>query len=72
MITISKLKRHIKKYHKKYHGDYYNLLGLVENQELSPEVKSLFTFYNENGLPVGYDWVNGNDKMRKFVESCIN
>lgn len=67
MKTLADLKRHIRRYHKKYNGGKYDLLGFVENQDLSPEVESLFTFYR-NGMPCGYDWVNGNEKMKQFIK----
>jgi len=70
MKTLKDLKRWIRRYHKKYNGEYYNLLGFCENAELSPDVKKLFTFYRE-GIPCGYDWVNGNSKMRNFINECI-
>ena len=64
MINLSKLKQHIKK--RKRKGLNLNLLGLVENQDLTPEVESLFIFSSPSGY-VGYDWVNGNDKLKQLV-----
>jgi hypothetical protein len=67
-ITLSYLKKHIKKCNKK--KIRYNFLGLVENRDLSPEVQSLFTFVTPSGF-VGYDWVNGNDKMKELIKGVI-
>lgn len=65
MKTIKDLKKHIKKCNKR--GMRYNFLGLVENNDLSPEVESLFTL---EGIGMsGYDWVNGNNKMKALVKS---
>jgi len=65
-LTIAKLKAHIKRSLKKNNGRVLGLLGLVENRDLTPEVESLFTFYR-NGIPCGYDWVNGNDKLHQLI-----
>ena len=64
-ITMSILKRHIKHSLKKY--NQVGFLGLVENKDLTPEVEALFTYYNDKGMPHGYNWVSGNDKMRALV-----
>lgn len=64
-ITLSYLKKHIKKCKKK--GVRFNFLGLVENRDLSPDVRRLFTF---QGIGMsGYDWVNGNKKMKELIDS---
>lgn len=28
--------------------------------------ETFFTFYR-NGVPIGYDWINGNDKWKKLL-----
>lgn len=61
MININDLKKHIKK--RKAKKLNMNFLGFVENQDLTPEVVSYFSF------AYGYDWVNGNDKMKALVDS---
>jgi len=70
-LTLAELKRYIKrrmKYNKKHGTERMGFLGLVENKELSPEVKSLFYFYGRNGTSGGYDWVNGNGKLKQLIE----
>lgn len=67
MITIKKVISHIKKCNKK--GVRYNWLGFVENKDLSSEVKSLFAF--DNGSYFGYDWVNGNDKLKELTRKAV-
>jgi hypothetical protein len=69
-LTLKDLKRWIKKYHKKYKGEYYNLLGFVENKELSPDVLSLFIVSGFGGV-CGYDWIHGNNKMKDFIKETI-
>lgn len=71
MITIKELKKHIKKMHKKYRGSNYSFLGLVENDEITDEVKSYFTFYTPSGY-CGYDWVKGNEKMQELIKNTIH
>jgi len=68
LLTMGKLKSHIKRGLKRNNGQVLGLLGLVENKDLTPEVESLFTFYR-NGIPCGYDWVNGNDKLRELINT---
>ena len=65
-ITIKKLTSHIKRRIKQ--GRCLGLLGFVENQALTPEVERLFTFYRF-GVPVGYDWVNGNQRLQELIQS---
>jgi len=70
-ITLSELKKYIKRrviYNKKHGTEGMGFLGLVENRELSPEVKSLFYFYGRNGTSGRYDWVNGNEKLKQLIE----
>ena len=70
VLTITDLKRHIKKQLRRIKqgkAEGFNFLGFVEDKELSPEVKSYFTFYTAGGAEV-YDWVNGNKKLKELVE----
>lgn len=43
-----------------------SFLRLVEDKDLTPEAESYFTF-NHNAY-LGYDWVNGNNKLEKLTE----
>jgi len=68
-ITLSILKKEIKRQYRRIRQDKqyaFNFLGFVENKELSPEVEKLFTF------KAAYDWVNGNEKMKKLIEETIS
>ena len=67
MLTLKQLIKHVKKCKSK--GVRYNFLGLVENKDLSPDVKSLFTFESPSGY-CGYDWVNGNGKLKELITSA--
>ena len=49
----------------------YNFLGFVENKELTPLVESYFKFVSPTGY-TGYDWVKGNEKMRKLIDEITN
>ena len=66
MITLNDLKKHIKNCRK--NNRRYNFLGFVENEDLTPEVEKLFTFYRM-GVACGYDWVNGNDRMEEYLKT---
>ena len=66
MITLTQLKKHIKKCKKK--GIRYDFLRLVENADLTNEVKELFTFYTQSGAQV-YDWVKGNNKLKALIDN---
>jgi len=62
-ITLDILKKHIKKCKKR--NIKFNFLGFLENKELDREVKSLFSF---DGIGIsGYDWINGNSKLKMFI-----
>lgn len=61
MITIRDVKKHIRQCKKQ--GRRYDWLGFVENKDLSPEVEALFSV----GVHT-WDWVNGNEKLRKLEE----
>lgn len=67
MIEMKDLKRHIGKMYKKYQGNKYDFLGLVENQDLSPEVESCFV----GGVPGWWNWVNGNEKMKALIAETV-
>jgi len=47
-------------------------LGFVENKDLSDEVKSYFTFYDNLGNIRGYDWVNGNESLKELKGGLKN
>ena len=64
-LTKSDLINYIKKYKNK---GYYDFLGFVENRELTSEVESYFTCTNRDGIVACWDWVNGNDKLKKLIE----
>jgi hypothetical protein len=64
MLTLSQLKKHIAKCKKK--SIRFNFLGLVENKDLSPDVLRLFTLESPSGY-TGYDWVNGNSKLKELI-----
>lgn len=64
MLTIKDLKKHIKKRLKK--GLKLDLLGFVENKDLSSDVESYFALYGIGCI--GYDWINGNNKMKMLIE----
>jgi len=66
MLTISKLKKHIKRCKAKHVR--FNFLGLVENENLTPEVEGLFKFISPSGY-VGYDWVNGNQELKTLINT---
>ena len=63
MITLAHIKAHIRKC--KHENRRYNWLGFVENKDLSPNVEALFVV----GFLHGWDWVNGNDKMKELEEN---
>ena len=63
-LTLAQVKKHIRRCHKK--GAKFDFLGLVENQDLTPEVERLFTFSTFSGASV-YDWVNGNHKLKNLI-----
>ena len=65
MLTLLQLKKHIKKCKRK--EIRFDFLGLVENRDLSPEVENLFRFVSPSGY-IGYDWVNGNDKLKNLIK----
>lgn len=65
-LSLAELKRHIKKCKK--HNKNFGFLGLVENRDLTPEVESLFKFTTPYGYILGYDWVNGNDKLKQLIK----
>ena len=65
-INLWLLKRHIRRC--KIKGVKFNFLGFVENKDLTPEVESLFSFCSPSGY-CGYDWVNGNDKLKVLIDS---
>jgi len=65
MLTLLQLKKHIKKCKRK--EIRFDFLGLVENRDLSPEVENLFRFVSPSGY-IGYDWVNGNDKLKNLLK----
>lgn len=64
VITLKDLKAHLKRRHKK--GLRYDLLGFVENKDLSWEVEKLFVVGGP-GNRVGWDWVNGNSDMQDLI-----
>jgi hypothetical protein len=64
MKTIQDVKKHIKKCNRK--GVHFDWLGFTENQDLSPEVESLFRFESPSGYS-GYDWVHGNKKLADLL-----
>ena len=70
MKNLNDLRKYIKRTYKKYDGKYWGFLGFVENQDLSPEVRALFEFVAPSGY-VGYDWVNGNAKLKEFIKQSI-
>jgi len=45
-----------------------SFLGFVENKDLSKEVEAYFELYNGAGIKCGYDWVNGNEKLKKLIK----
>jgi len=61
-LRMTELKRRIKQGTEKI-----RFLGLVENRELTPEVESLFYCKGYNGTSGGYDWVNGNKKLKQLI-----
>lgn len=65
VITLKDLKAHLKRRHRK--GLNYNLLGFVENKDLSWEVEKLFVV-GQPGNYVGWDWVNGNSDMKELIK----
>ena len=65
-ITIADLKKEIKRQKKK--NIYIGFLGFVENKNLSEEVLSYFAFYDDLGNIRGYNWVNGNEKLKELKE----
>ena len=65
-LTLADVKRRIRKCDKK--NVRYDWLGFVENQDLTNEVESLFTFINYHGA-TAYDWVNGNNKLKTLIQS---
>ena len=67
-ITKKDLIRRIKL--RQRQGKRYDFLGFVENMDLTPEVISYFAYYR-NGIPVGYDWVNGNESLNALIEETI-
>jgi len=56
---------------RKKQGLRFNFLRFVENQKLSDEVKSYFTCKNFYGVVAGYDWVNGNQKLKDLIEKVV-
>lgn len=60
MITIAKVKAHIKRRNKT--GRRYDWLGFVENKDLHPDVENLFSFSS-----VAFDWVNGNSNLTELI-----
>ena len=62
-ITIKMLQSYVKKRLKK--GLRLNMLGFLENKDLDSEVEQLFVF----GNGIGWDWVNGNYKLKILVEN---
>jgi len=64
-LTLKGIKKHIRK-HKK-DGSPMGFLGLVEDRDLTLEVEALFKFVSPSGC-TGYDWVNGNDKMKQLIK----
>ncbi len=36
------------------------------------EYESYFAMYNMNGIKAGYDWINGNDKLKKLLNTNLN
>ena len=68
MLTLPQLKKHIKKCKRK--GIKFGFLGLVENKDLTPEVESLFV-YQGIGMS-GYDWVNGNNRLKELISDVQN
>ena len=65
-IKLHDVKKHIKKCRR--YKKRFDWLGFVENQDLSPEVEALFTFIGSTGH-IGYDWVNGNQKLKDLIKS---
>ena len=49
----------------------FNFLGFIENKELSREVEDYFKFINRFGAVVGYDWVNGNEKLKQLIKEVL-
>ena len=64
-VTLKKINKHIKKCLIK--NEKINFLGLVEQAELDRGIVDLFKYVTPTGYE-GYDWVNGNDKMKKIIE----
>ena len=76
MLYLKDIKREIKRQHrqivqKKRYYNGYNFLGLVENQDLSPEVMRLFAVTTPTGYTF-YDWVHGNNNMEQLIAETAN
>jgi hypothetical protein len=37
--------------------------------KIENEYEAFFAQYNINGIKAGYDWINGNDKLKKLINS---
>lgn len=74
-LTLTELKRYIKKrikHNLKTGSEAMSFLGLVENRELTPEVNDLFYSRGWGGTAGGWDWVNGNENLKKLVMEATN
>jgi len=76
MITKKDLIKEIKRQNKemekgKRAKGHFSFLGFVENKDLSEEVINYFCFKNEYGIIRGYDWVNGNDKLKELIKEVL-
>jgi hypothetical protein len=69
MITKKDLIKEIKR-QKKLNLNI-GFLGFVENKDLSREVEDYFKVYNRFGVCAGYDWVNGNDKLKELIKKVV-
>jgi len=69
MLTKKDLIKEIKRQHKKNLN--IGFLGFVENKDLSKEVINYFSLKNRFGVVAGYDWVNGNDKLKELIKEVI-
>lgn len=52
----------------KGHWNWEDIAEEIRRKGLDyPYYESFFSYHNHNGLPIGYDWVNGNMRWRKLV-----
>lgn len=64
-LTKTDLIKEIKRQYEK-HKHFFDFVGWTENKELSREVESYFNYGGK-----GYDWVNGNNKLKELIKEVI-